>query len=95
MEKAAKKKNKESQPSKRSKRSKNSEDSAHATMDPASTSAQNVCSVCLGLYEDDLLDGVLQNDWVCCTNCDKWMHLDCLTTEGENYVCVLCNVPLK
>jgi len=39
-------------------------------------SKQNECSVCLGLYEDDLVDGVLVNEWIRCTNvsCGLWMH---------------------
>lgn len=58
-------------------------------------SEQNICSVCLGVYEDDLVEGELQNEWICCTNCDQWMHLDCVSMEGNSYVCVLCNVVLK
>ena len=56
------------------------------------------CSVCLGRYEDDLVDGILQKEWVCCTNskkCGLWMHSDCLSTEGNDYVCFICNVPFK
>ena len=56
---------------------------------------QNVCSVCLGKYEDDVVDDELQNEWICCSNCDKWMHLDCVIMEGNSYVCVLCNLVLK
>ena len=35
---------------------------------------QNECAVCLGVYD---LDGVLQKEWICCTNtdtCGLWMH---------------------
>ena len=56
---------------------------------------QNVCSVCLGKYEDDVVDDELQNEWICCSNCDKWMHLDCVIMEGNSYVYVLCNLVLK
>ena len=28
-------------------------------------------------------------------NCDLWMHEDCLSVEGETYVCVLCNAMLN
>ena len=43
-------------------------------------------NVCIGSYEDDLIvDGELQNEWICCTN---WMHLDCVIMEGNIYVYV-------
>ena len=48
-----------------------------------------------GKYEDDVVDDELQNEWICCSNCDKWMHLDCVIMEGNSYVCVLCNLVLK
>ena len=59
---------------------------------------QNVCSVCLGKYEDDVVDVELQNDvvddelqneWICCSNCDKWMHLDCVIMEGNSLFFVI------
>ncbi len=56
---------------------------------------QNVCAVCLGRYEDDLINGTLQNEWICCTNtenCGLWMHFDCLSPEGN---CFMCDVPFK
>ena len=56
---------------------------------------QNVCSVCLGNYEDDIIDGVLQKEWVRCMNienCGVWMHVDCLSTEENSFVCYICNV---
>ena len=59
------------------------------------TREQNECSVCMGNYEDDFMDGELQNEWICCTNCSRWMHLDCITVEGNSYVCVLCNVAIN
>ena len=61
-------------------------------------SDQSECSVCLGRYEDDIIDGVLQKEWVQCTNtsrCGLWMHSDCLSTEGNSYVCYMCNVTFK
>ena len=59
---------------------------------------QSECSVCLGRYEDDIIDGVLQKEWVRCTNtsrCGLWMHSDCLSTEGNSYVCYMCNKTFK
>lgn len=60
---------------------------------------QNVCAVCLGGYEDDIVDGELQTEWIQCTNssCGLWMHSDCLSkdSDGRNYVCLLCNVTFK
>ena len=59
------------------------------------SSDQSMCSVCLGKYEDDFIDGELQKEWVRCTNtenCGLWMHSDCLSTEGNYFVCFMCNV---
>ena len=56
---------------------------------------QNVCSVCLGNYEDDIIDGVLQKEWVRCMNienCGVWMYANCLSTEENSFVCYICNV---
>ena len=41
---------------------------------------QNECSLCMGKYEDDLIDGELQNEWICCTACSRRMHIDCLVS---------------
>ena len=62
-----------------------------------SGSNQNECSVYLGLYEDDLVDGVLVNKWIRCTNvsCGLWMHCDCLSPDGNCYECYMCNTVLK
>ena len=38
---------------------------------------QNECAICLGIYEDDISNGILQKEWICCTNtstCGLWMH---------------------
>lgn len=62
------------------------------------TGDQNECAVCLGRYEDDITDGILQKEWVRCTNienCGLWMHSDCLSTEGNSYVCYICNIVFK
>ena len=58
---------------------------------------QSVCAVCMGSYEDDITDGVLQKEWVRCmnTSCGLWMHCDCLSTEDNSYVCYICNVVFK
>ena len=56
---------------------------------------QNECAVCLGVYDDDLTDGVLQKEWIRCTNtdtCGLWMHCECLNKDSnDNYVCLTCN----
>ena len=56
---------------------------------------QNECAVCLGVYDDDLTDGVLQKEWIRCTNtdtCGLWMHCECLNKDpSDNYVCLMCN----
>ena len=59
---------------------------------------ESECAVCLGRYEDDITDGILQKEWVRCmniTSCGVWMHCDCLSTEDNSYVCYICNVVLK
>ena len=59
---------------------------------------QSECSVCLGRYADDLIDGILQKEWVQCTNverCGLWMHSDCLSMEKNRYVCYMCGVVFK
>ena len=56
---------------------------------------QNECAVCLGVYDDDLINGVLQKEWIRCTNtdtCGLWMHCECLNKDSsDNYVCLMCN----
>ena len=63
----------------------------------SNSTEQNECSVCLGSYEDDFIDGVLQKEWIRCTNetCGLWMHCDCLSTDGNSYVCYICNLTFK
>ena len=56
------------------------------------------CAVCLGHYEDNLTDDVLQKKWVRYTNtenCGVLMHSDCLQTEGNSYVCNVYGVIFK
>ena len=80
--------------------------SVRSTTELASTSThgsqfpdQNVCAVFLGSYEDDIVGGELQAEWIQCTNasCSLWMHSDCLSKdpEGLNYICLMCNVTFK
>ena len=56
---------------------------------------QNECAVCLGMYDDNHIDGVLQKEWIRCTNtdtCGLWMHCECLSKDpSDNYVCLMCN----
>ena len=56
---------------------------------------QNECAVCSGIYDDDIIDGVLQKEWIRCTNtdtCGLWMHCECLGKDSESslYVCHMC-----
>ena len=63
-----------------------------------SNNDQSECSVCLGRYSDDFVDGILQKEWVRCTNVEKcglWMHCDCLSMEKNEYVCYMCGVIFK
>ena len=35
-------------------------------------------------YEDDIIDGVLEKEWIQCTSldvCGEWMHCCCLSME--------------
>ena len=52
------------------------------------------CGISFGVYEDDLIDGELSQEWIQCTNdrCEKWMHVECLSTNDDRlYVCQVCN----
>ena len=71
------------------------EGNVESTIPSAKADQQNECSVCLGKYEDDFVEGVLQKEWIQCENCGLWMHSDCLIMDGNNYVCVLCNAVFK
>ena len=52
----------------------------------------NECAVCFGLYEDDIADGQLTQEWIQCTEagCRKWMHISCLDTDGDMFICNVC-----
>lgn len=57
--------------------------------------SNNKCALCFGLFEDDLsVIGKLEREWVQCTNaiCAKWMHSECLHTEGNMFICGVCNM---
>ena len=58
--------------------------------------SSNECAACLGAYEEDIIDGVLEKEWIQCTNleaCRKWMHCTCLSTDENGlYVCHICKV---
>ena len=105
LEKEAAKKTREEARKKRTTRfQQNKENVRDAELQAPSTSSQvttsdgdqqNECSVCMGKYEDDFTDGELQNEWICCTGCGRWMHVDCLVCENSTFMCVLCNVVLK
>ena len=52
---------------------------------PSAKISSNECAACLGAYEDDIIDGVLEKEWIQCTNldaCGKWMHCSCLMRMG-------------
>ena len=39
---------------------------------------EKVKGACLGAYKEDIVDGVLEKEWIQCTNleaCGKWMHI--------------------
>ncbi len=58
--------------------------------------SSNECAVCLGVYEEDLVDGLLEKEWIQCTNsegCGKWMHCSSLSTDENGlYICRMCKV---
>ena len=50
----------------------------------------SMCAACFQLYEDDVADGPrLKSGFMQCTenSCRKWMHVSCLDTDGEMYIC--------
>ncbi len=80
--------------SERTTRSRNKENLASHGATPSTSgieAEQSKCSVCSGLYDDDIVGGVLVKDWMSCTNesYHLWMHSDCLTMEGDSLY-VLC-----
>ena len=58
--------------------------------------SSNEYAACLGAYEEDIVDGVLEKEWIKCTNleaCGKWMHCTCLSTDENGlYICHICKV---
>ena len=47
------------------------------------------CAACFGLYEEDLS---LTEDWVECTNCEKWMHSRCVQLDDQELkACCVCS----
>ena len=42
------------------------------------------CTVCLGVYDNNLIDGVLQREWIRCTNTP---HVDygCIVSERSKW----------
>ena len=57
--------------------------------------SNNECAVCIGAYDDDVIDGELQREWIRCTNvhsCGKWMHCDCIYKNPDgSYKCNICS----
>ena len=53
----------------------------------------NVCCMCFGSYEDDVLDGY-GADWINCA-CGRWLHVDCTEDcitdcRGNKRYCPYC-----
>ena len=53
----------------------------------------NVCCMCFGSYEDDVLDGY-GADWIDCA-CGHWLHVDCanecvIDCHGNKLYCPYC-----
>jgi len=87
LEKEAAKARREEARLKRTTRSQQNKENLSETV-PASASSevitshedqQNECAVCMGKYEDDLIDGELQNEWICVAVGCTWTVL-CLKT---------------
>ena len=58
----------------------------------------NECAVCLGHFEDDIVEGELKKEWIQCTNleaCGKWIHVSCLSPNEGQYTCTLCSICLS
>ena len=58
--------------------------------------AQDSCSVCFGLYKDDLDEetGCIATDreWIQCSDqdCGVWSHVECLEESNGGFICALC-----
>ena len=53
----------------------------------------NVCCMCFGHYDDDVLEGY-GAEWMDCT-CGRWLHVDCVEDcvvdrFGNNLYCPYC-----
>ena len=53
----------------------------------------NMCCMCFGNYDDDVLQGLGAN-WICCA-CGRWLHEDCVEDcerddEGNDRICPFC-----
>ena len=53
----------------------------------------NVCCMCFGTYEDDILEGV-GAEWISCA-CGRWLHKDCgedciADENGQERFCLFC-----
>ncbi len=62
------------------------------------TSEDDTCYVCHGLYKtglDEVTGSLLPGrDWIMCTSCGVWSHIQCLEEEEEEkrgYVCSVCH----
>ncbi len=58
-------------------------------------SSQHTCSVCFGIYKDDINSGTgLFLDWIQSTNkdCAAWSHVNYLEEQQGGYVCAICHV---
>lgn len=55
--------------------------------------SDNECVVCLGVYDDDIVEGELQREWIRCKNvdtCGKWMHCERSDKQYGSYLCKVC-----
>ena len=63
--------------------------------DTCQDSGQDTCSVCFGIYKDDIDDtGCLLPDceWIQCNDedCGVWSHIQCLEEVAGGFMCSIC-----
>ena len=59
----------------------------------SSSSDDNVCCMCFGTYDDDILEGA-GTEWISCA-CGRWLHEDCCEDcitdqDGQDRLCPFC-----
>ena len=66
-----------------------SSDEKQATQLKLESTQTDICAVCF--EQDDSSDNKETADWISCSKCSIWVHLNCTTCENEEeYICMYC-----